>query len=204
MLSKPEPWNSSIQVRGGTAAVREVLAGAINRAEGSVRIWESVTLAYWARVVGPQAAAASVAVSARAGVLVVETKSSVWSHELAFHKSRIMAALNRLAGREIIREIVYRARGVSARNEPVQADVPSQAELDAVALETPELEELGARIRSLGSMTGQQTRTAIAHRITQEVKLRHWRVERGWRVCPRCAAAHKGEFRVCPICRLCP
>jgi predicted nucleic acid-binding Zn ribbon protein len=78
--------------------------------ESGTKLRESLALAYWAEVVGEQAAAASQAETIRDGILFVRTKSSVWSHELTFLKAHILAELNRRIGRPVIKDIIYRAQ----------------------------------------------------------------------------------------------
>src|SRR5690348_9072138 len=97
------------RARGG---VGEALAGLLGSLESATAVRESLALAYWERVVGPQAAAATEPESVRDGVLFVRTKSSVWSHELTFLKAHILTELNRRIGRPVIKEIIFRAQGV--------------------------------------------------------------------------------------------
>src|SRR5689334_95027 len=66
----------------GGSPVAQVLASAIGRMESAPKIRESLALAWWPRVVGAQAAAATEVECTRDGILFVRTKSSVWSHEL--------------------------------------------------------------------------------------------------------------------------
>jgi predicted nucleic acid-binding Zn ribbon protein len=167
------------------------------------KIRESLALAYWPRVVGAQAAAATEPENVRDGVLFVRTKSSVWSHELTLHKARLLLGLNRMLGGKLITDIVFRAQGVQKATPEEEPDAPSPEELAAVVLEPPEKAELRARLQDLHTLEDDRIRNTIATRLVQEAKLRHWRLERGWRVCTRCSAVHKTDFPICPICRLC-
>jgi predicted nucleic acid-binding Zn ribbon protein len=171
--------------------------------DSAAQIQQSLALAYWPRVVGAQAAAASEADSVRDGVLFVRTKSSVWSHELNLHKARLLLNLNRLLGGKILQDIIFRAQGVTRTEEEPEPDTPSPEELAAVILEPDEKAVLRARLQDLYTLENDRIRTTIATRLTLEAKLRHWRLERGWRVCARCTAVHKTDFPLCPICRLC-
>src|SRR5947208_1778188 len=90
----------------------EVLEKTVAGIEAGPRIRESLALGYWEHVVGPLAAAATEADSVREGILFVNTKSSVWSHEMTFMKAHVMKELNRRIGRPVIKEIIFRARGV--------------------------------------------------------------------------------------------
>ena len=162
-----------------------------------------MAIGLWPKAVGPQAAAATEPEAVRDGVLFVRTKSSVWSQELVFLKGDILAKLNRLLGGNIITDLRFRARGVSKEAAEIEPDTPSPEELATVVLEPAEEAELQARLETLSAMPGERARRTIAARLTAEARLRHWRLERGWKVCPRCATLHKTEFPLCPICRLC-
>ncbi len=186
----------------GAHPMVSALQSAINPMVSATKIRESLALAYWTRVAGPQAAAASEADCVRDGVLFVRTKSSVWSHELMLYKTRLLLGLNRLLGDKIITDIVFRAQGVRRAESEAEPDMPAPEELAAVVLEPEEKTELRARLHALITIKEDPVRRAIASRLTQEAKLRHWRLEHGWRVCPRCDAIHKTDYRLCPICRL--
>lgn len=179
-----------------------VLQSAIGRMESASRIHESLALAYWPRVVGAQAAAATEVESVRDGVLIVRTRSSVWSHELMLHKARLLLGLNRLLGGKVIHDIIFRAQGVSRKQSTPEPEMPTPEELDAVILEPGEKAELGVHLSNLASLENSIIREKIAHRLILEAKLRHWRLERGWRICPRCSAPHKTAQNICPLCRL--
>lgn len=187
----------------GSNPLAGVLQNAITPMESAPRIRESLALAYWERVAGPQAAAASEAEAVRDGVLFVRTKSSVWSHELTLYKTRLLQALNRLLGGPLLHDIVFRAQGLTRTPEPIDPEAtPSAEQLAAVTLEPAERQELRARLQALISIPDDHVRQSIAARLTLETKLRHWRLEQGWRICPRCDVVHNTEHRLCPICRL--
>jgi len=181
----------------------ELLLATISGMESRTRIRESLVFAYWAKVAGPLAAAATEVESVRDGVLIVRTKSSVWSHELTLHKEKLILGLNRMLGQAVIKEIVYKARGVK---KPVikvaEPDMPDQQELDAVLLEPAELAELDPLIRGLNTIGSQRIREAIASRMTRDVKLRHWRLERGWKICRSCGTVHRLEGYLCRSCSI--
>jgi predicted nucleic acid-binding Zn ribbon protein len=173
--------------------------------ESAQKLRESLALVYWARVVGAEGAAASEAESVRDGVLFVRTKSSVWSHELSFFKTEILRRLNRLLGGKVITDIVFRAQGLQKPPpRPPEPEGPSPEELAAVTLDPSEKAELRAQLQALFfRVKDDRVRRSIAARLTADAKVRHWRLERGWRVCPSCAALHKTDYALCPLCRLC-
>lgn len=204
----PGAWErvsrQSPDLRGGVG-IASALLSAISRMDSAAKVRESLALAYWPRVVGAQGAAATEADSVRDGILIVRTKSSTWSHELTLHKARLLLGLNRLLGGKIITDIYFRAQGVEEKTEADDPETPTSEELDAIVLEPAEKDELRARLQALFySVEDDHVRRTIAARLTTEAKLRHWRLERGWHVCPRCYAVHKTDYRLCPICRLSP
>lgn len=179
-----------------------VLKSAIEPMPGAGKIRESLALAYWRRVAGPQAAAATQSECVRDGVLFVRTKSSVWSHELMLYKARLLQGLNRLLGGNVIHDIVFRAQGVPPPEPEPEPESPTLEDLDLVILTPEERIELRARLEALISIPDDRVRHGIAVRLSHEAKLRHWRLERGWKVCRRCDALHKTDPPLCPICRL--
>jgi predicted nucleic acid-binding Zn ribbon protein len=183
--------------------VKEVVRGM----ESAGQIEQSLALAYWERVVGPQAAAASKAEAVRDGVLIVRTKSSVWSHELSLHKQALLTALNRLLGKGVIKEILFRAQGVSAGPPAADPEVPDIQELDAVALPAEEQARLNALLADLKDTKPEGLQQALAKRMEREARLRRWRLNRGWLACSQCGAAYKlpegsAESGICPLCRI--
>ena len=170
--------------------------------ESAGRIRENLAIGLWAQAVGEQAAEASRAELVRDGVLTVRTKSSTWSHELSLYKHRILETLNRQLGGCVIRDIVFKAKGIPAKPAP-EPDAPTLEELQCVILEPAEKVELRCRLESLFHVENEHARLSLAHRTTLDMKLRHWQLAHGWKLCPRCQTTHKTAFNLCPICRLC-
>lgn len=190
--------------RRGQSGVQEALEGLLGSMESATKVRESLALAYWKQVVGPQAAAASEPESVRDGVLFVRTRSSVWSHELTFLKSHIMTELNRRIGRPVIKEIVFRAQGVKRTKAPEEPppDAPTDDELSRVQLLPEEQIALRDAVRGLVNIADEALRKSVAQRMIRDRKLRRWRLEHGWRTCEACTALHNTEETLCPICRL--
>lgn len=166
------------------------------------RIRESIAIGLWANAVGEQAAVASRAETVRDGVLFVRTKSSVWSHELTLYKPRILAKLNQLLGGWVIHDIVFKAKGVPAKPAP-EPEAPALEQLHAIVLEPAEKAELRRRLENLIHVEDAHARLSLARRITLDMKLRHWQLLHGWKICLSCGTTHKTDFPICPICRLC-
>ena len=201
-MSQPDNAQRSGAARG--AFFTQLLLSTVNRMESATKIRESLAFAYWARVAGPQAAEATEVEAVRDGVLFIRTKSSVWSHELTLHKERLIRGLNGMLGAKVITEIVYKARGVKKKTvNPPEPEIPDLPELDAVILDPAEHAELAQKLRPLAGIASERIREVMASRMTRDAKLRHWRIERGWRLCHRCSGLHKTDFGLCPLCRLC-
>ncbi len=188
---------------GSGSFFTRLLLSTITSMESAAKVRESLAYGYWARVAGPQAAAATEVEAVRGGILFVRTKSSVWSHELTLHKQQLIGGLNRMLGGRVITEIVYKAKGV--RKKPAKEpdpEAPDVSALDAVVLEPPEFAELQQSLHGLTSIQSARIREVIASRMTRDAKLRHWRIERDWKVCPGCNGLHQTRPTLCPVCRL--
>ena len=194
-----------VTVRGGTSPIGEALIATIGNMDSVRRVRESLALAYWQQAVGEQGAAATQTEKVTDGILFVFTKSSVWSHELTLHKDQIIRNLNRMLGGHIVKDIVFKPKAFKKKIlKPVELETPPFEELNLVVLEQPEQEELRLQLENLFSLPDEKMRKSLARRITLDAKLRHWRLERGWRICRKCQSLHKTEDAICPLCRLCP
>ena len=194
-----------VTVRGGTSPIGEALIATIGNMDSVRRVRESLALAYWRQAVGEQGAAATQTEKVTDGILFVFTKSSVWSHELTLHKDQIIRNLNRMLGGHIVKDIVFKPKAFKKKiPKPVELETPPFEELNLVVLEQPEQEELRLQLENLFSLPDEKMRKSLARRITLDAKLRHWRLERGWRICRKCQSLHKTEDAICPLCRLCP
>lgn len=179
----------------------QALQIAISRMPAGSKIRESVALAYWPQAVGQQAAAATEADSVRDGILFINTKSSVWSHELTLHKQTILENLNGMLGEKLILDIVFRAKGVG-KQEPIRTpEMPSMEELAQTLLSPEEQNDLQKRKRNLASISDEKIRSAIIKRMEHNALLRRWRLNHGWHPCQNCGALHFTEYDICPTCR---
>ncbi len=168
--------------------------------ESGIRVREYMAIAYWAEVAGPQMAAASEAVDVRDGVLFVNTKSATHSQELAFYKQTMIARINARVGAPVIRNIVFRARGV--RSHPMKAEhpEPTEEELDAIQLPAQVQAWLRAQEHELASIQDSAIRNAVRARLERQARLRIWREAHGWRECTRCGRLHPLQGDLCPVC----
>ena len=182
--------------------MHDLLGSAIDRMDASVRIRESMAYALWAGVVGKAAAAATEVDTISNGVLMVRTRSSSWSHELTLHRIRIVERLNREIGYPVIKEIRFKAQGVSEPEAVVIEPKPTDHELLQIVFEPAEADELRTRLSELESIPDHDLRTRIADQLIASFRLRHWQIEHGWEVCPKCLTVYHEADSVCPFCRL--
>jgi predicted nucleic acid-binding Zn ribbon protein len=166
------------------------------------KLIQNLAVLYWERVVGTQASLSTEADTVRDGILFVNTRSSVWSHELTLYKKRILADLNTLLGEECILDIKFRVRKLRQDTPPLETVEPTQEDLKRVVLDPAERAELRARLEGLIEIPEDKIREKIALRMVGDARLRHWRIAHGWKICVRCQGLHTEPERLCPICRL--
>jgi predicted nucleic acid-binding Zn ribbon protein len=188
--------------RQRSANVADALENLLGGMESSARVRENLSLAYWDKVVGAQAAAATEAESVKEGVLFVRTKSSVWSHELTFLKSTILEKLNQRIGRPVIREIIFRAQGVKKSPPPEGPAHPTEEEIAAVVLLPGEQKALDSELRKIARIREEGIRLSVRRRVIREFRLNRWRLENGWSECERCRAVHPLAESLCPLCKI--
>jgi len=143
----------------------------------------------WAEVVGPQVAGATEVIGLRDGVLIVSTRSAVWSNELTFYKIDILRRINERVGAPerdpAITDILFQNRGL--RNEQPEAPPPALAptpeELDDIPLSPQETETIEA---GLTGVVDEALRDRLRRIRISDARLRTWRLDRGWLPCPRC------------------
>ena len=188
--------------RNRSANIAAAVDNLIGGMEASSRVRESLALAYWDKIVGRQAAAATEAESVKEGVLFVRTKSSVWSHELTFLKSVIISKLNQRLGRPLIREIIFRAQGVKKPPIPEPISKPTDEELAAVILTPADQKQIDSELRKLRSIGDDTLRQTVSCRLIRERRMDRWRLDHGWTSCSHCGSIHPLAGPLCPLCAI--
>jgi predicted nucleic acid-binding Zn ribbon protein len=184
-------------------SIAEALSAAVRELPSKDKIAESLAFAYWDRVVGPNAAASTEPERISDGVMIVRTKSSVWSHEMNVMKAHLITELNRAIGRAVIKDIHFRAHGLKRKKSaPEAAAQPTEDELKLLRLPAAEQASLQIELDKLESIHEDRIRNVISRRIVRERKLRWWRMQNGWKACTRCSVPHHDEESLCPICRI--
>ncbi len=188
--------------RTRSANIASAIENLLGGMESSSRIRENLAMAYWDKIVGPQAAAATEPDCVREGVLFVRTKSSVWSHELTFLKAAVITRLNQRIGKQVIRDIIFRAQGVKKQPPTVPPPRPTEEDLAAVVLTVEDRRRLESEVRRIGRIPDQKIRESVRRRVIREARLMRWRIDHGWTACPRCDAVHPLPDSLCPLCRI--
>ncbi|MFZ2398172.1 MAG: DUF721 domain-containing protein [Smithella sp.] len=88
-------------------SIGEVLFSALKKKGLNLKIEENALLKLWPKAVGPQIASKTQPDCLRGGILFVKTISSVWVQQLHFMKEEIRDKLNKLAGKNVIKEIRF-------------------------------------------------------------------------------------------------
>jgi predicted nucleic acid-binding Zn ribbon protein len=82
----------------------------------AARVEQASVIEDWARIVGPQIARATEAVSISAdGILIVGVSTNAWMAELAMHEREFLARLNEGAERPRVRRIRWQLKRESGR-----------------------------------------------------------------------------------------
>lgn len=193
------------------AAVGSLLGERLRGMGMDAKIREYTAPLVWAELVGPQVAAATEVDNVKDGVLYVHTRSSMWSHELTFHKADILRRLNiRIGarpGEPLIKDIRFMNRGV--RREVVELPPPlhpSPDELDDVDLSPAETAVIDTGVAIISD---ENLRARLRGLRIADAKLRTWRLDNGWAPCARCGDLAPPRFPVdgtvaCSRCRIVP
>jgi predicted nucleic acid-binding Zn ribbon protein len=92
-----------------TQRLSEILEGMECGAGGAIQACGVLSL--WGRVVDERVGKQTEAVKIRNRVLYVSARSAAWAQELTFLKNKIIKKFNQEAGKEVIRDIKFRAGG---------------------------------------------------------------------------------------------
>lgn len=172
-----------------TAAVGGLVTEQLARLGIEGRVRQHLAPLVWAELVGPQVAAASEVEKVADGVLYVCTRSSTWAHELSFYKADILRRLNeRLGARKepLITDIRFLNRGSrrdKERSDGPPAFGPTPDELDDVDLSPREYQIIEDGIAQIQDET---LRDRVRSARVAAVRLRTWRLDNGWALCPNC------------------
>jgi predicted nucleic acid-binding Zn ribbon protein len=176
----------------------DLLNAALEKMEVSGAAYEGQAVVLWPDIVGPQMAQATEAERVQAGTLIVITRSSAWSQELAFQKQVIIRKYRERLGRPVVVDLRCRVGPVRGAKDPAAAALhPPPEEIRAVRLPEEEL----AQIQAATEGSDPELAEAVRRALTREAQHRRWHLEHGARRCPSCGSAYRGSGAHCPACR---
>lgn len=174
-----------------------VLEHTLQNLDLSGRLLEQKAIEKWAQAVGPQIAASSRAESVREGVLFACCKNSMWSAELTLHKPTIIQKLNAALGKEVIKDIHFKARGFRKLEQPKHEGG------DCVAVDAMELDEsdIKAAEQAAAACKSEELSRKIKQAIIVSKQLKLAKLKEGYKPCSRCGELHDGKYDRCDSCR---
>jgi len=136
--------------------VQAVVKGALHRLNLDAKMQGYAAWAVWDKAVGDTIAQQAQPAFMRGGVLFVKCASSAWMQQLQFMKGKLCEQLNRLLGKEVIKDIRFQmgmidrsSRGdATVKDQEVVLDAAEQARIDEALrpLADPEMREIARRI----------------------------------------------------------
>lgn len=157
---------------GGISRLGGLLNASLDDLGIRQKVLEQQTVGRWAEVVGSNIAAASMADKIREGVLFVCCKSSTWANELSFHKEHIIKKLNAAAGKKIVKDIRFTARGYRKIVESKRDEDTSLKGLDKIELdkETSEVAQRVASVAASPELAAKIQNAVLASKRLEKVK----------------------------------
>ena len=136
--------------------VQAAVNGALHRLNLDAKMKGYAAWMVWNKAVGDTIAQQAQPAFMRGGVLFVKCSSSAWMQQLQFMKGKICEQLNRLLGKEVIKDIRFQmgmidhpARSdASAKDQVVVLDEAEQARIEEALrpLADPDIREIARRI----------------------------------------------------------
>lgn len=164
------------------------------------KILEHQAIAKWREVVGKHIAASTIPEKVRDGVMFVTCKSSVWSSELSFHKNDIIRKLNTAAGRNVITDIRFSARGFAqaAREARKEESPKAEKSLEAIPVDDAQ-REAAAKVAAV--CPAKELAEKVQRAVITSKRLVELKRQEGWKECPKCRGLHNGSGDICGNCR---
>jgi hypothetical protein len=144
------------QKRAMNFNVQAAVKGALHRLNLDAKMKGYAAWGVWDKAVGETIAQQAQPAFMRGGVLFVKCSSSAWMQQLQFMKGKICEQLNRLLGKDVIKDIRFQMGMIdrlsqgdaSAKNQEVVLDAAEQARIDEALrpLADPEMREIARRI----------------------------------------------------------
>lgn len=175
----------------------DTITAALKKLPGNTGTEARVVL-LWPEIVGPDLAKRSEVTAIQGGTLLISVSGPAWAQELSYQKPQILARYRKLVGRDVVRD--FRTKDAQALRRPSSASASPQAaaELRAVSLTPDDRRRIEARVRT----SSPELADALRRAMTADVQRHRWQLEHGARPCPRCGAAYRQPYDLCPACRV--
>lgn len=136
--------------------VQTAVKGALRRLNLDARMKGYAAWGVWEKAVGDTIAQQAQPAFMRGGILFVKCSSSAWMQQLQFMKGKICEALNRLLGKEVIKDIRFQMgiidhpsrSAASVKDQEIALDAAEQARINEALrpLADPEMKAIARRI----------------------------------------------------------
>lgn len=162
-------------------------------------IAEHQALFVWDEVVGENVMRVAWPLSVRGGVLLIQTKSSVWAQELSMRRGEIIRKLNERIGKQVICEIRFTSarQRKSGPEEETLAKRPKERELITMQLASDQQDGLG---RVAGQVRDANVRASLLRFLETSAKAQAWRHSQGWQPCVLCGEPVAPDQTICSRC----
>lgn len=166
---------------------------------------DHLVAALWPQVVGDWYARHTHVSRVWEGIVEVECDSAARAQQLQLDSAEIARRLNARLGEPYVREIrpSTAARGSRRRLQVAHgkrgyiSPAPTQAELEAISLS--DVEERWIQDKA-AAISDTAIREAFVRTLRTHLKLRQWKLDHGWVVCPQCGELYD-SMQDCPQCR---
>lgn len=128
------------------------------------------------------------------GILFVTVSSPIWSQQLIFLKNNLIRQINQELGGNILKDLRFQC-GTIERREGKRA--LTEENWEKVFLNQEELKKIEETSEIVKE---EQVREKLKSFLIKGKKLRKWREEKGWKVCPLCSCLYPPKERKCPFC----
>ena len=182
--------------------VRDVVEGLMHRYDLQEKKESNLIAVLWDEIVGERVAHVSRPGECRDGVLFVKVKSPQWAQELTYMKTQVLSNLREQLPSLRVEDIRFTAAWTSPGDfvEEVVEETstwPRDAELRQVVLSEADRRTIETLAEVVSEM---ELRDRLRRVLENEFKSRRWRLDNGWRECPRCQALFFGSRENCDFC----
>ena len=152
--------------------VSTAVQGALHRCNLTTKMKGYAVWGVWDQAVGETVAQQAQPNFVRGGILFVKCSSSTWMQQLQFMKGKIREELNRLLGKEVVKEIRFQIGTIpppthdepSIKDQEVALDDAERERIDEALrpLQDPEVKEIVRRIMIKGASLNKKGESKVS------------------------------------------